>query len=290
MSEAWIDDWRGRAEGWLTEAIARTEGPETLIGAMGYTLLAGGKRLRPLLVVAGAQAVGARGDEGPVRDYAVALEMIHTYSLVHDDLPAMDDDDLRRGRPTLHKVHDEATAILAGDGLLTEAFHLLLGGDEPVRLALGRRLARAAGTAGMVGGQVMDLSREAVGGDLASVEAVHAAKTGALIEAAVAGGAAAGGGSADEVEALAAWGRAIGLAFQVVDDLLDEEGDVERLGKAVGKDQARNTATVPSVLGVGGARARAQALVDEAEACLADFGESAAVLRYLGAQVVERRR
>ncbi len=256
--------------------------PARLLEAMRYATLGGGKRLRPFLVIESARLFGVAGD-GPLRT-ACALEMIHCYSLVHDDLPAMDDDDLRRGRPTAHKAFDEATAILAGDGLLTYAFDVLADpathADPAVRAALVLALARAAGLGGMVGGQALDLAAETAGRPLAQDEilTLQAMKTGALLRfACQAGGILAAAGPVER-DALERYGSAVGEAFQIADDLLDVEGDPALVGKLTGKDAAAGKATFVSVLGMAGAKARLQQLVLDAETALAPFGPAAAIL------------
>ena len=286
--ESWFAECRRQVEAALAEVGGGPGVPERLAEAMRYSLLAGGKRLRPALALAAAEAAGVTERPAPLLDFCCALEMVHTYSLIHDDLPAMDDDEMRRGRPTNHRVFGEAMAILAGDALLTDAFGLLSRGDEPVRLALVRRLAQAAGSEGMVGGQVRDVTREAAGGDLEAVERVHLGKTAALFRCATAGGAEAVGAPPEVVERLDRYGRAIGLAFQIADDLLDEVGDAAVLGKAAGKDRARGTATVPQAIGVTAARGRARALAQEALEELEALGEGAQPLRVLARRVVER--
>jgi len=244
-------------------------GPGAIHHAMRYSLLAGGKRFRPILCIASyeatrgaAAASAAPADDGAALDAACALEMIHTYSLIHDDLPALDNDDLRRGRATSHKVFGEATAILAGDALLTKAFEILAAaGSDAVAL-----VARAIGTRGMIGGQVRDIDAEGKMLTLDELETMHREKTGALIACACElGGLLAGADSAAR-GALADFGGCVGLAFQIADDLLNVEGNVDQIGKPVGSDAARHKATFVSLLGADAARARAHALVDEARA------------------------
>jgi geranylgeranyl pyrophosphate synthase len=268
--------------------------PETIHRAMRYSLLAGGKRIRPLLVLAAGDAVG--GSRAELLPLACAVEMIHTYSLVHDDLPAMDDDDLRRGRPTSHKVFGEAIAILAGDALLTRAFELLasvpLGQDDALtrrRLAATALLAEACGTSGLIGGQVMDLESEGRATSAAALERLHRAKTGALLSACVRGGALLGGAKPAELEALARYAGAIGLAFQVVDDVLDATGDAQSLGKTAGKDAAAHKATYVSLHGIERARELATGLRKDALDALAPLGPRGALLEELARQIVDRR-
>ncbi|TFH87626.1 (2E,6E)-farnesyl diphosphate synthase [Billgrantia azerbaijanica] len=258
-----------------------------LEAAMRHGLLVGGKRLRPVLVYLAGRALGAADEalDAP----AAAVELIHAYSLVHDDLPAMDDDDLRRGQPTVHKAFDEATAILAGDALQCLAFEVLARADHPRLPALIRTLAGAAGRDGMVGGQALDLA--AVGGhpDVEALACVHAHKTGALIRAAVRLGALAAVAETDpRVAALERYAAAIGLAFQIHDDVLDVAGDTATLGKTAGADAAHDKPTYPALLGLEGARARAAELVEEAVAALAPLGTAAAPLAELARYMIER--
>jgi farnesyl diphosphate synthase len=270
------------------------------MAAMRYATLGGGKRLRPFLVVETAALWGASG--APVLRAAAAIEFVHCYSLAHDDLPAMDDDDLRRGRPTTHRAFDDATAILAGDGLLTFAFDVLA--DEPtdsdpaVRVALVKTLARAAGLGGMVGGQMLDLEAEGRfvenGKPLPLAEAeilqLQAMKTGALLRASVDMGAIIGRADSAARAALEAYGTALGQAFQIADDLLDEEADAATVGKATGKDAALGKGTLVRLWGIPEARARLVKLVAQAEAALAGFGDKADVLRQAARFVAERDR
>jgi geranylgeranyl diphosphate synthase, type II len=267
--------------------------PATIHRAVRYSLFAGGKRIRPVLVLAAGEAVGgARGDLMPL---AAAVEMIHTYSLIHDDLPAMDDDDLRRGKPTAHKVFGEAIAILAGDALLTRAFHLMAeiseGGDDARvhrRVRATAVLGEACGTGGLIGGQVMDLESEGRTIDAASLERLHRAKTGALLSACVRGGAILGGAGAAELAGLERYAAAIGLAFQVVDDVLDATEDAARLGKTAGKDEASKKATYVSVHGLEKARAMAAALRHEALDALAPLGPRGELLGAIARLIVDR--
>ncbi len=285
----WLDARAREVERWLAARLEALDAPPRLREAMAYSLLAGGKRLRPAVALAAAEAVGVRARPAALEDLCCALEMVHTYSLIHDDLPAMDDDDLRRGRPTSHKVFGEAMAILAGDALLTDAFACLARGEEPVRLRLVRRLAGAAGSAGMVGGQVRDVTREAVGAGLEAVERVHLGKTAALFCCAAAGGAEAVGAAPEAVAQLERYGRAVGLAFQIADDILDEVGEAAALGKTTGKDRARDTATVPRAIGLDAARDRARALVDEALTAVSGFGAAAAPRLARARRVIDRQ-
>ena len=264
--------------------------PAQLSEAMRYSLLSGGKRLRPVLALMAAEACG-----GSVEDAlpaACALEMIHTYSLVHDDLPAMDDDDLRRGRPTCHKAFDEATAILAGDGLLTLAFEIVAKYSRPdVAARCVVALAVAAGPSGMVGGQMADLQAEGrTDYTVEALEAIHRRKTGALLRAALRIGGLTAGASDDILEALDTYGHAVGLAFQIVDDLLDVEGDEAKLGKRARKDSDLGKWTYPGVLGIEGSKARARQLADEAVSALEPLGDRGARLRALAVDLLERDR
>ena len=267
---------------------AETASPATLHKAMRYSIFAGGKRLRPALVLAAAEAVGGSYEEA--LPAACAVEMIHTYSLIHDDLPAMDDDDLRRGRPTNHKVFGEAMAILAGDGLLTYAFEVLTLRSKPATVAaLVRAVAKGVGTVGMVGGQVLDMEGEGRKATLESVRAIHAWKTAALIAACCEAGALASGAGAAEIERLANYGQNIGLAFQIVDDILDLTSTSEALGKTPGKDAKTGKATYPSIMGVEASRKEADRLADLAFGSLKHFGAKAGTLEALGRFVLERQ-
>lgn len=261
---------------------------------MRYSLLAGGKRLRPLLVIAAAEACG--GTARKVLPAAAAFECLHTYSLIHDDLPAMDDDDMRRGRPTCHKAFDEATAILAGDGLLTLAFELLArnsgqaGVTPRAAVEAARVLAQAAGSAGMVAGQMADMLAEGKATKLQGLKAIHAGKTGALIRASVECGAVLAGASPLRRKALARFGTHIGLAFQVADDILNVEGDAHKLGKATGSDAKRGKATYPALLGLEGAKRLMRSEWKKAENALRIFGTKGEPLRALARFVIERDR
>lgn len=276
----------------LEAALPEREGVEArIVEAMRYSLFAGGKRLRPILCLAAAEAVG--GEIKAALPAACALEMIHTYSLIHDDLPAMDDDDLRRGKPTSHKVFGEAIAILAGDGLLTEAFVVL--GDCNILLPeravqLVGVIARAASYRGMVGGQVVDMLSQNKPADLKTVQQMHSRKTAALISAAAESGALAGGGTDDQVAALAKYGRAVGLAFQIADDILDIEGDTELLGKTTGADLARGKVTYPAAAGLERSREAARDLVNDAITELERFDERADPLRALARYIITRKK
>jgi farnesyl diphosphate synthase len=272
--------------------------PARLVAAMRHAVLGGGKRLRPFLVVEAAALFG--GGAGDPLTAAAAVECLHCYSLVHDDLPSMDDDDLRRGRPTVHRAFDEATAILAGDGLQTLAFDLLADPathpDPAVRVALVTDLARASGLGGMVGGQMLDLAAEGRFGDGGpaalgenDIRRLQAMKTGALIRAACTMGARLGGAGADGVARLARYGEIVGLAFQLADDLLDATGDAATVGKATAKDAAAGKGTLVSLMGIERARAELAALVAEAGEVLAPFGARADTLAAAARFVAERR-
>jgi geranylgeranyl diphosphate synthase type II len=280
----------------LGKCVAESQGPASpLFEAMRYSLMAGGKRLRPVLAIAACEAVG--GPPEAAMGLACAIEMIHTYSLVHDDLPCMDDDDLRRGRPTNHKVFGEAIATLAGDGLLTDAFKVLAGSAAFARPTLPAQalldtvaeLADAAGSAGMVGGQVIDLLGEGRPMDLGDLEYLHRKKTGALFVAAVCGGARLGGAAPAQLGSLREYAQALGLAFQVIDDLLDVEASTETMGKRTNKDKARGKATYPSLIGVERSRELARELIGKAHAALAAFDRRSDSLRMLAAFAVERK-
>lgn len=266
--------------------------PPAIFQAMRYSMFAGGKRVRPILAIAAAEASG--GTAADVLPLACALECIHTYSLIHDDLPALDNDDYRRGRLTNHKVFGEANAILAGDALLTLAFELL--GDArhwrqfvPARVVqVIHEVAYAIGTFGMIGGQVVDLEMEGQEVDLPTLQYIHAHKTGALIRVSVRSGALLGGGSTGEVEALTDYGTHIGLAFQIMDDILDVQGDEQLMGKTLRKDDKRQKATYPRLLGLAESETRAQAAVADGIAALEPMGNQGEVLRHLAQYIIAR--
>ena len=264
-----------------------------LLNAMVYSLMGGGKRLRPILCIAASEAVG--GSQDDVLPAACALELIHTYSLIHDDLPAMDDDDLRRGNPTNHKVYGEATAILAGDALLTKAFEILTDPQYiSVNPLLGIRtanlIAQAAGYTGMIEGQMLDMESEGKDIELEHLEKIHCLKTGALIEASVKTGGILGGGTEKEIEALSEYGKCIGLAYQVYDDILNIEGSQERLGKKTGTDMDRKKATYPLLLGMSQAKEKGRDMVANALKALTVFGQPGEPLRALARYIAERTR
>jgi geranylgeranyl diphosphate synthase, type II len=292
--EARLRGYQLRVQGVLDAALPpSTLSPQRLHAAQRYAVLSGGKRLRPLLVYCTGEALGVAADalDAP----AAAVELIHSYSLVHDDLPAMDDDDLRRGQPTTHRAFDEATAILAGDALQVLAFSLLArdraaGVSFEARLKMIQILADASGTAGMAGGQALDLSAVGRSINLEELEAMHRLKTGALIRASVLLAAACAPGlSAAEWDALDGYSEDIGLAFQIQDDILDVEGSTEDIGKTAGADAARDKPTYPSVLGLEAAKTRARELKRRACDRLALFGGRADILAWLASFVVDRR-
>jgi farnesyl diphosphate synthase len=271
---------------------AETTHPEILHKAMRYGALSGGKRVRPVLTYCAGEVLGIPLEQldGP----ACALELIHCYSLIHDDLPAMDDDDLRRGKPTCHKVFGEAMALLAGDAMQVLAFHILahdpaMTSDAAARLKMVDTLAIASGSKGMAGGQAVDLDSVGSTLDLAQLEFMHILKTGALIRASVQMAEInAVGYSQEQLDKLGHYAKCVGLAFQIRDDVLDIEGETETIGKPQGSDEALNKPTYPAILGVSGAKARARELHEEAIAALAQFDERADPLRWLSAYIVER--
>jgi geranylgeranyl diphosphate synthase type II len=272
----------------------KTAFPPVIHEAMRYSLFAGGKRVRPILAIAAAEAVGAKTAE--LLPAAGALELIHTYSLMHDDLPAMDNDDYRRGRPTCHKVFGEANAILAGDGLLTMAFEVL---SDPRRLkavpaktlvAIIREIAMASGVFGMVGGQVVDMESEGKDVDFPTLEYIHTHKTGALIRAAVRVGALYGKATKRQLAALTRYGELTGLAFQIADDILDLTGTREEIGKDVGSDLKKGKKTYPAFLGIEESRRRAREITDRALEALRDFDRKADPLRELAKYIINRVR
>lgn len=276
----------------LDELLEEPEGPEArLVKAMRYSALGGGKRVRPFLVICTARLFGV--NKRSALRVAAALEMVHCYSLIHDDLPAMDDDDLRRGRPTNHIQFDEATAILAGDALLTRAFEILADEethqDPKVRCQLVSELAKASGMAGMVGGQMIDLMAETRDLDIPEITRLQRLKTGALIVFACKAGAILGKTHEVKRHALRNYGHDLGLAFQIADDLLDVEATVEETGKKVGKDAERGKATFVSLLGVERAREQAHMLSDQACSHLDIFDEGTELLRAMAHYVVNRR-
>ena len=291
--DALLATWRQRVDAAIAAALPDpVDEPRRLHAAMRHAALLGGKRIRPLLTYATGVALGA--DPHHLDKPAAAVELIHAYSLVHDDLPAMDDDALRRGQPTVHVAFDEATAILAGDALQSLSFNLLAAApfEAGVRVAMLAELASAVGAGGMCGGQALDIDAtgNAAALDLEGLQRLHAMKTGALLRAAVRLGAIAAGADADARSRLDGFADALGLAFQVRDDLLDVEGDSATLGKTAGKDVAQAKATFPALLGVDASRARLAELAAGMERALAPFDDGAGALRALGRMVVERDR
>jgi geranylgeranyl diphosphate synthase type II len=268
------------------------EPPPTIHEAMRYSVFAGGKRLRPMLALFGCEAVGGKREDA--MPAAVALELIHTYSLVHDDLPAMDDDDFRRGRPTCHKVYGEAVAVLAGDALLTHAFQVLTdptstGVPAARRLQIIAEISAAAGSLGMVGGQTMDIQAEGKALDPTTLLALHSKKTGALLRASLRAGGLAGGADDAAMASLTRYGERLGLAFQIVDDILDIEGNSVEMGKTAGSDMRKHKATYPAVFGLEASRREAARLLAEAREAVCPLGDGGAVLVAL-ADFVGRRR
>ena len=290
MPETRFAAWRARVEAALDLALpSPTQEPLRLHAAMRHAALGGGKRMRPLLVYASGDAFGA--NEAALDAAAVAVELIHCYSLVHDDLPAMDNDAMRRGQPTVHIAFDEATAILAGDALQALAFEVLADAPQPAgqRVAMLAELARASGVAGMCGGQALDIDATGKGGQaISALECLHAMKTGALLRAAVRLGAIAAGADEASRMVLDRYADALGLAFQIRDDLLDIESDSATLGKTAGKDVAQAKATFPALLGADGSRARLAALAASMQVALAAVSGNTVMLAALGRMAVER--
>jgi geranylgeranyl diphosphate synthase, type II len=290
-----MDDCRERLEvcleHWLPSAVTH---PARLHEAMRYAVLDGGKRIRPILVYAAGHAVGAK--PASLDAPACAVELIHAYSLIHDDLPAMDDDDLRRGKPSCHKAFDEASAILAGDALQTLAFHVLAHAgqddlDAITRLHMLGTLSQAAGSRGMAGGQAIDLAATGRQLNIAELEDMHIHKTGALVRASVLLGAqCAGIASAAQLEQLDHYAKCIGLAFQIRDDILDVEGEAYKLGKNTGMDLQRDKSTYPALMGLEAARQRALELHSEASDSLTGFDGRADPLRWISSYIIERER
>jgi geranylgeranyl diphosphate synthase type II len=277
----------------LADSVPASNGPAAqLFEAMRYSLLDGGKRLRPILALASSEAVGGSIDDAI--GLACAVEMIHTYSLVHDDLPCMDNDDLRHGKPTNHKIYGDAIATLAGDALLTDAFCVAaraLAKKSPATVAATiAELAEAAGSGGMVAGQVIDLLGEGRSMNLEQLEYLHSKKTGALFLTSVRGGARLGGATPAQLDSLTTYARALGLCFQVVDDLLDVEASTEQMGKRTQKDQAAGKNTYPGIMGVEASRKLARDLEHRAVSAIASFGDRAEPLRAIASFVVERKQ
>jgi len=287
-----IAEYRGKIErelGWiLADSPANENVPPKLLEALRYSVLDGGKRIRPILVLASTEAVG--GDRDAAIPAACAIELIHTFSLIHDDLPCMDDDDLRRGKPTSHKVFGEAIALLSGDALFALAFEELMStpsDDWKVRAAASE-IARSAGLLGMVGGQVADMESSHKDVTLADVQAIHRRKTGALIEASVVVGGIIGGGTEEQIASLREYGNAIGLAFQIQDDILDIIGNSEKTGKSQGSDARNEKATYPQIVGLDRAREMAAEAVERGQAALDAFDSRADVLRLIAKYIVNR--
>lgn len=287
-----LDETADRVTVALDTLIPRVQGPEArLMSAMRYAALGGGKRFRPFLVLETGRMFGV--DERCLLRAAAALECVHTYSLIHDDLPCMDDDDTRRGRPTVHIAYDEATAVLAGDALLTLAFEIMADpqthADAHLRVQLILRLAEASGARGMVGGQMMDMTAGELGDDIAAVTRMQRLKTGALIQYAVEAGGMMGRASDEARHALGAYAHDIGLAFQITDDILDVTGDDEEAGKTLRKDVDQGKATFVSLLGLDGARDRVSLLASQAKSHLSMFGSRATYLTQLVDTIADRR-
>lgn len=291
MPDSLFQHWRVRVDAALTRALPDPDAsPQRLHAAMQHAVLLGGKRMRPLLVYASGALFGA--SETALDAPAAAVELIHAYSLVHDDLPAMDDDALRRGQPTVHVAFDQATAILAGDALQSLAFEVAAQGpvSDGVRVELLRTLAQASGAAGMCGGQALDIDATGTRLSVEQLERLHALKTGALIRASVRMGALCGGANGEQLQALDRFASALGLAFQVRDDILDVEGDSATLGKTAGKDVAQDKATFPALIGLDASRVRLQELAASMRDALSAFGERAIALDALGRMAIERDR
>jgi len=291
----YLQEKKERVDSALKECLPkREELTRNIYKAMEHSLFAGGKRVRPILSIASFEAAGGTGER--ILPFACALEMIHTYSLIHDDLPAIDNDDTRRGKPTCHKVFGEAIAILAGDGLLTEAFRLMTirpgkddsASDDGLVLDLIREVAQAAGVLGMVGGQVVDIESEGKAVDLPTVQYIHTRKTGAMILASVRVGAKLGGAKEPVLRTLSRYGESLGLAFQIADDILNVEGQAALMGKQAGSDRVKGKATYPSVLGVEESKRRSKELVEMAVEALKSLGPEADPLREIARFVIAR--
>ena len=292
--KAYIEQKNQIIEASLDTLLQDTESADTLVKAMRYSLMAGGKRIRPVLCLAACEAVGGLSDNALAA--ACALEMIHTYSLIHDDLPAMDDDRLRRGKATCHIAFDESTAVLAGDALLTLAFEVLATAAHRDDVAASQWLqvicliSKAAGHRGMIQGQMLDIASEGVDLRVDELECMHALKTGALIEASVACGALLGGADQRQRDLLTIYARKIGLAFQVADDILNVAGNPVQMGKSTGTDSLRKKSTYPSVLGLQASREFAEKLVQESLQALETFDKLADPLRSIARYIIERKR
>ena len=292
--DSYLTSQKKRINRALESLLKTSDKPDRILEAMTYSLMAGGKRIRPVLCVAAAEAAG--GNPEDALPAACALEMVHTYSLIHDDLPAMDDDALRRGKPTCHMAFDEATAILTGDALLTLAFQTLasieLSNTEQAAkwLRVIRLISYAAGYCGMIQGQMLDITSEGRQLTLAELKSLHRLKTGALIEASISSGAVLGGLNSNKISMLESYAHNIGLAFQVTDDILNVEGDPEIMGKAVGTDKLRNKSTYPSLLGLKKSKDFAGKLVENALQALESFDQKAEPLRAIAKYIVERKK
>jgi len=292
--QAYLKEKRELIDSYLKSYFGVTCKPPVLHEAMSYSLFAGGKRIRPILALASYEACG--GDPKDIIPFASALELIHTYSLIHDDLPAMDDDELRRGKPTSHKVFGEAMAILAGDALLTEAFFMIsdyqpsaISHEPSAILKVIREVSLAAGASGMVGGQAQDILSENSEPDKDTLYFIHLHKTAALITASVRMGPVLAGSDEDTINALTRYGENIGLVFQIIDDILDIEGDPKELGKSAGLDKRKMKMTYPSLFGVEGSRQKAQNLISEAINALHIFSSEADPLREIARYLIKRR-
>ena len=290
--KAYLEDRQGIVEEALQRYLPENDIPAEIYEAVRYSLFNGGKRIRPILCLAAAEAVG--GDLAPAMPVACALELIHTYSLIHDDLPSMDNDDFRRGKPTCHKVFGENIAILAGDALLTEAFVLLSRAEKVMfsaerRLAVIQEIAFAAGICGMVGGQALDVLAEKSGADENTLREIHRRKTAAIIVAAVKSGAIIFGAGKDKIQSLTEYGMNVGQAFQIADDILNVEGDRELMGKETGSDAARQKITYPSLLGMEIAKEKLTQHIEAAVASLSGFNERAMPLILVARYVKERK-
>jgi geranylgeranyl diphosphate synthase, type II len=290
--KAYLEDRHGIVEEALQRYLPEENIPPEIFKAVHYSVFNGGKRIRPILCLAAAEAVG--GDLAPAMPVACALELIHSYSLIHDDLPSMDNDDFRRGKPTCHKVFGENMAILAGDALLTEAFALLSRAEKVMfsaekRLAVIQEIANAAGIFGMVGGQALDVISEKTGADENTLMEIHRRKTGALIVAAVKSGAIIFNAGKDKIQALTDYGMNIGQAFQIADDILNVEGDRELMGKQTGSDAARNKITYPSLMGMEKAKEKLTQHIETAVASLSGFDDRAMPLVVIARYIKERK-
>lgn len=290
--KAYLEDRRNIVEEALQRYLREDGIPADIYKAVRYSVFNGGKRIRPILCLAAAEAVG--GDLAPAMPVACALELIHSYSLIHDDLPSMDNDDFRRGKPTCHKVFGENIAILAGDALLTEAFALLSMSEKVMfsaerRLAIIQEIAHAAGIGGMVGGQALDVISEKTGADEIILQEIHRRKTAALIVAAVKSGAMIFNAGKEKIQSLIEYGMNVGLAFQIADDILNVEGDRELMGKGTGSDAARNKLTYPSLLGIQTAKEKLAKHIEAAVASLSGFDERAMPLIVIARYIKERK-